>query len=99
MAAAASLNQAFERASHQASGVARDRERQRRVALQLVQRSGADHPALFHQHDLVGEALDLGDVVTDIDDRQVEPVAQPFEERQDLVLGGAVERRQRLVHQ
>ena len=35
----------------------------------------------------------------DVDDRQRQPVAQAFEERQDLVLGRAVERRERLVHQ
>ena len=79
--------------------VARDRERQRRVALQFLERSGADHPALVDEHDLVGEALDLGDRVGDVDDRQREAIAQPLEERQDLVLGRPVERRQRLVHQ
>ena len=80
-------------------GVARDRQRQGRVALQFIERSGADHSALVHQHDLVGEALDFGDRVGDVDDRQRQPIAQPLEERQNLVLGRAVERRQRLVHQ
>src|SRR5271165_3768778 len=79
--------------------VARHRQRQRRIALQVGERPCRDHPALLHQHDLVGQAFDLGDVMRDVDDRQGETVAQPLEERQNLVLGRAVERRQRLVHQ
>ena len=54
---------------------------------------------LLHQHDVLGEALDFGNVVGDVDDRQRQAVAQPLEKRQDLVLGRPVERRQRLVHQ
>ncbi len=79
--------------------VARGRQRQRRIALQLFQRAKADHPAFLHQHHLIGEAFDFGDIVGDVDDRQIEAVAQPLEKRQDLVLGRPVERRERLVHQ
>ena len=89
----------FDDAVERDRGVARDRQRQGRIALQFTERSRADHSALVHQHDLVGEAFDLGDRVGDVDDRQRQPIAQPLEERQDLVLGRAVERRQRLVHQ
>ena len=72
-------------------GVARHRQRQRRVALQIRQRSRRQHPALLHQHDLIGEALDLRHVVRDIDDRQGQTVAQALEERQNFVLGRTIE--------
>ena len=48
---------------------------------------------------MVGEPLDLRHVVGDVERRQRQAVAQPLEERQDVGLGGVVERRQRLVHQ
>ncbi len=80
-------------------GVARRRQGQRRIALQVGERARRKRAALLHQDDVVGEPLDLGDVVGDVDDRQRETIAQPFEERQDLALGRPVERRQRLVHE
>jgi hypothetical protein len=78
------------------SGVARDRKRQRRVALQVFERTHADHPPLVHQHHLVGEALDFGQIVRDVDDRQIEAVVQSLKKRQNLVLGRAIQCRERL---
>ena len=48
---------------------------------------------------MVGESLDLHHVVGDVERRQRQAVVKPLEERQDVGLGGVVERGQRLVHQ
>ena len=53
--------------------VARHRQRQGRVALKVGKWTCRQHLALLHQHHLVGEPLDLGDVVGDVDDRQRQP--------------------------
>ena len=50
-------------------------------------------------HHGVGEPRDFRDRVADVDDRDVELVAQPFDVVEDLGLARNVERRQRLVHE
>ena len=66
-------------------------QRQRGIALQRGQRPGGDHPARLQQHQMIGQPLDLGHVVADIDDRQRQRFMQPFEKGQHLVLGQPVE--------
>ena len=55
--------------------------------------------ALVEQNHLVAEALDLGHVVGHVEDRQREMIAQLFNERENLRLRPAVQRRKRLIHQ
>ncbi len=55
------------------SRLARGGERQRGIALQHVQRSGADDVAVLHQDQVIGEPLDLRHVVADVDHRKREP--------------------------
>ena len=55
--------------------------------------------ALVEKNHLVAEALDLGHVVGNVEDRQREMIAQLFDERENLRLRPAVQRRKRLIHQ
>ena len=55
--------------------------------------------ALVEKNHLVAEALDLGHVVGNVEDRQREMIAQLFNERENLRLRPAVQRRKRLIHQ
>src|SRR3546814_14582623 len=48
--------------------------------------------------DLCREPIDLGAVVADVEDRQFEFVANPFDHRHDIAAPRRVERRERLVH-
>ena len=48
---------------------------------------------------MIGEALDLGEVVADVKDRNRERGMQRLEVGQDLVLAQAVEPGERLVHE
>ena len=75
------------------------RDRKRRIGLQLLQRPARDDATGLDQHEMVGEALDLGEVVADVQDRDRERGVQRLEIGQDLVLAQAVEPGQRLVHQ
>ena len=54
---------------------------------------------LVEKNHLVAEALDLGHVVGNVEDRQREMIAQLFNERENLRLRPAVQRRKRLIHQ
>ncbi len=55
--------------------------------------------SLVEQNYLVGEPLDLGHVVGDVEDRQREMIAELFDEREDFRLRLAVQRRKWLIHQ
>ena len=55
--------------------------------------------ALVEKNHLVAEAFDLGHVVGNVEDRQREMIAQLFNERENLRLRPAVQRRKRLIHQ
>ncbi|GAB9086740.1 hypothetical protein BDS110ZK4_20690 [Bradyrhizobium diazoefficiens] len=79
--------------------VAAVRQWQCRVALQDMERPCANDAPALHQNQVVGKPLDFSHVVTDVENGQRKPFMQALEKRQDLVLGGTVERGQRLVHQ
>ena len=54
---------------------------------------------IVEKNHLVAEALDLGHVVGNVEDRQREMIAQLFNERENFRLRPAVQRRKRLIHQ
>ena len=79
--------------------VGQTRDRKRWISLQLLQGSARDDATDLDQHEMVGEALDLGEVVADVKDRNGERGMQRLEIGQDLVLAQAIESGQRLVHE
>ena len=74
-------------------------ERQGGIALQCREWAGGEDAAGLHQHEMVRQALDFGHVVADIEDRERKAFMQSLQEGQDFVFRGAVEGRERLVHQ
>ena len=63
------------------------------VGLQFRERTDSDDVALIEKHHLIGEALDLGHVVGDVENRQREMIAQLFDEGENLFLRPAIQRR------
>ena len=79
--------------------LARGRQRQGKITLEIRQRPRRDDPAMVHQHQRVGQPFDLAQIVADIDNRHGEAGVQLVQKGQDLVARSLIERRQRLVHQ
>ncbi|KWV58195.1 hypothetical protein AS156_35930 [Bradyrhizobium macuxiense] len=63
-----------------------------------MQRPSRSHPSVFHHDKMISKAFDVSQIVADIDHRQRERFMHPLEERQNLLLGGAIEQGKRLIH-
>ena len=87
------------RGEHRAGGIRAGQGGEIEPAQQAFDRPRRRDLAVVHQHQGIGEADDGVDVVADIEDRQLQIVAQAFDERQDFVAPLGIEAGQRLVHQ
>ena len=74
------------RLDHRARLVASGVRAQIEAAHHVVDRTGGDRLALREEHHRVGEARDLLDRMADVDDRDVQIVAQLLDVAQDFVL-------------
>ncbi|MDA9400980.1 hypothetical protein ACM42_02765 [Bradyrhizobium sp. CCBAU 25338] len=71
----------------------------RRIALNDIERTGRSHGAIFHHDELIGNTLDISDVMADVDHWQWKRLPHAFEKWQDLAFGGAVAHKKRIVQQ
>jgi hypothetical protein len=87
------------RGGEHGAGVLAQLDRQVDARQGLGQRPVRHGAAAFHDDDVVGQARDFVGGMADVDQRDVQLVAQALQPGQEFLLAGMVERGQRLVHQ